>query len=226
MSDYLLINIATIFFPLILTFEKKLKFYRNLPALFISIVTVGLLFIAWDIIATARGDWSFNEEHILGVYIFNLPLEEILFFITVPYSIIFLYETAKFYLGDKEITYYCNLYTYAALFFSVASLAFVGQYYTLTIMLFVGLFFVTAKLLNPSLLKSRLYWRFIAFTFIPFFIVNYFLTSIPIVLYNDSAIWGTRIITIPVEDFFYSFSLLSFNLLIYVTVKEKWLIKK
>ncbi len=226
MSEYLLINIAVIAVPLILTFEKNIKFYKKLPAVFISIITVGTAYIAWDIIATARGDWGFNPLYLTGIYIFNLPLEEVLFFVTIPYAIIFLFETAHFYLSDRQIVYYCNLYTFAALFFSVSSLLFIGQYYTMYVLLFVGLFFVTAKLLNSSLLKSRLYWQFILFTFVPFFIVNYFLTSLPIVTYGESAIWGVRITTIPVEDFFYSFSMLSFNLLIYKTVKEKWLRKK
>ena len=80
MSEYLLINIATIIIPLALSFEKKLKFYNNYPSLFFSIFIVGSIYIAWDIIATARGDWAFNKEYILGVHIFNLPLEEVLFF--------------------------------------------------------------------------------------------------------------------------------------------------
>lgn len=209
-----------------MTFEKNLKFYKNLPAVFTSILIVGSAYIAWDIVATERGDWGFNPEFLSGIYLLNLPLEEVLFFVTVPYGIIFLYETAHYYLRDRQIVYYCNLYTYTALFFAVASLAFIDQYYTMYSLLFAALFFVTAKLLNPSLLKSRLYWQFILFTYIPFFVVNYFLTSLPIVTYGQQAIWGIRITTIPVEDFFYSFSMLSFNLLFYKTAKEKWLKKK
>jgi hypothetical protein len=33
--------------------------------------------------------------------------------------------------------------------------------------------------------------------------------------YNPQAIFGTRILTIPVEDFFYNYSMLSFYLLFY-----------
>jgi hypothetical protein len=41
------------------------------------------------------------------------------------------------------------------------------------------------------------------------------LTALPVVPYNPTAIWGPRFITIPLEDFFYNYSLLSFYLLVY-----------
>lgn len=226
MSEYLLLNIAVIIIPLLLTFEKNLKFYKNLPSVLIAILTVGSIYVVWDIAATDRGDWGFNPEYLTGFYIFNLPIEEVLFFITIPYAIIFLFETANYYLQDREIIYHCRLYTYAAVFFGLSGLAFVGQNYTMTVLFSVSLFFLASRFFNPSLLKSKLYWQFILFSFVPFFVVNYILTSLPIVTYGNNAIWGTRLTTIPVEDFFYSFSLLSFNLLVYKTVKEKWFKRK
>lgn len=52
-------------------------------------------------------------------------------------------------------------------------------------------------------------------TFIPFLIVNYILTSLPVVTYNPNEITGFFVITIPAEDFFYSFSLIGFYILVY-----------
>ena len=43
---------------------------------------------------------------------------------------------------------------------------------------------------------------------IPFFIVNGLLTSLPVVMYNDSENLGIRITTIPIDDTIYSFLLL------------------
>jgi len=52
-----------------------------------------------------------------------------------------------------------------------------------------------------------------------------------VVGYNPDAIWGGygvwngRFITIPYEDFFYNFSMLSFYLMVYHFFKEKWIPK-
>ncbi len=224
-SAYLLINILIIIVPLILTFEKKIKFYKKLPALTVSIIIVGGTFILWDIIATYRGDWGFNPKYLVGIEIFNLPLEEILFFITVPYSAIFLYETGSFYLKKSTFDVNKTIVFAVAFILIVIALLFNGQYYTLTVLLFSGLFLVISSIFNSKIkiLNSGLYWLWVLFMYLPFFIVNYFLTSLPIVTYSPAAIWGIRITTIPFEDFFYSFSMLSFYLYVYLIVKAKWL---
>jgi lycopene cyclase domain-containing protein len=84
------------------------------------------------------------------------------------------------------------------------------------------LFFFLAVIFFPQMLRSRIYWLFIIVAFIPFFVMNYLLTSIPIVLYNSQAMWNIRITTIPVEDFFYNFSLLSFYLMVYLFFKARF----
>lgn len=224
-STYLLVNIFIIAVPLLLTFEKKIKYYRKLPALFASIIIVGGTYIVWDVIATLRGDWSFNPEHITGLKIFQLPLEEILFFVTVPYSGIFLYETGKLYLGDKTLAIRKIPFYISAALLIIISLIFIDQYYTFTVMLFSAIFLIMAILYHSKypVLNSSLYWKWILFMYLPFILVNYILTSLPVVSYSSDAIWGIRIITIPFEDFLYSFSMLSFYLFVYLLIKKKWL---
>jgi lycopene cyclase domain-containing protein len=220
-----MLNIFVIIIPLILSFEKKIKFYKKFRELSISILTVGSIFILWDIFAVKRGDWHFNAQYINGIYLFNLPLEEILFFITIPYSSIFLYETLKFYLQKKiqNNEFHINkIYPgFITAVLLILSVVFINQYYTLTILSFCAVFLLVSLFLFNNLLKSKLYWIFIFITYIPFIIVNYILTSFPIVIYNPQAIWGIRFLTIPVEDFFYSYSLLSLYLFIYIKSKRK-----
>jgi lycopene cyclase domain-containing protein len=92
----------------------------------------------------------------------------------------------------------------------------------MTIFIFVSVYLIIASLFYRNVLSSRNYWIFILITYIPFFIVNFLLTSPPIVWYNPEAIWGIRLTTIPLEDFFYSFSLLSFYLIAYKTFAVIW----
>lgn len=221
MSEYLLVNIFIIIVPLLLIFEQKLKFYRKLPAVFISILVVSTIYIIWDSFAAKAGNWAFNPKYLIGNYFFGLPLEEILFFITVPYSIIFIYETAKFYLREKEIFFNIYIYFSIMVLLIVAVILFMNQNYTLIVMLYCLAFFILAFFFYTAILKSKIFWVTILISYLPFLIVNYILTSLPIVTYNPTAIWGNRFITIPLEDFFYSFSMISLWLLVYLIADRK-----
>lgn len=209
-----------------MSFEKKIKFYRNIPAFILSFIIVGGLFIIWDAFAAMRGDWSFNPSYVMSFRIYHLPIEEILFFITVPYSSIFLYETAKIYLKNSPFVLQRKIFAYISTLFIVIAFIFIDQYYTATVMIFVSLFFLLVFFTRPGFISESLYWAWIFFTYLPFFIVNYFLTSLPIISYSPQAIWGLRIATIPLEDLFYSFALLSLNLYFYLVAKERWLKRK
>lgn len=220
MSTYLLINILIIFFPLILSFEKNLKFYKNVRRVFQSIALVSTAYIIWDIIATKRGDWAFSPDHIIGIYLFGLPIEEILFFITVPYSCLFIYETVKFYIKEKTIFNNPNLFLILSILLIVLGVIFYNQNYTFTVSIYSAAFFIGAIIFNKPILYSGNFWITMLISFLPFLIVNYFLTSIPVVTYSETAFSGKRFITIPYEDFLYSFSMISLWILFYELAKK------
>jgi lycopene cyclase domain-containing protein len=223
-SEYLLINLGIIAVPLALTFEKRMRFYKKLPAVLISMVMVGFLFVTWDIYATVNSHWMFNPEYISGVKIFKLPFEELLFFITVPYAMLFLYETFIFYLKERadfniEVK---KISLIISLIFLIAAILLYTKPYTFLAFISVALyFFISYRFYNHGI-NSGLFWIFILFSYLPFFIVNYLLTSLPVVIYNPGAIIGTRITTIPVEDFFYSFALIAFYSMVYTIAVNKW----
>ena len=224
MSVYLIINILIIIVPLFFTFEQNIKFYKKLPRLFLSILVVGSVYVLWDSFAASRGDWSFNEKYLIGIRLCNLPLEEILFFLSVPYAIIFLYETGKFYFSNNlqtELPYKRSFYNIISILLFLIALIFLKQDYTFIVLFFTSSFILLANLIYPELLRSKLYWLLILFSFIPFFIVNYFLTSLPIITYNSHAVWEIRLVTIPMEDIFYSFSMNSFYLFAYLMFSER-----
>ncbi len=104
--NYLLLDILIILFPFLLSFKWKFTYYRYYKALFPAIAIVGLGYIIWDSIVTARGDWWFNYDYLSGISIIGLPIEEILFFVVVPYSCIFIYENLEHFIPDKTIR--CN----------------------------------------------------------------------------------------------------------------------
>jgi lycopene cyclase domain-containing protein len=220
--DYLTIIFLTFLGPFALSFDSRVRYFRKWRPLAASILVIAPIYIIWDAVATDRGDWWFSGDHTSGISILGLPLAEVLFFLVVPYACIFIYEVLLYYLGDQELPFNRWAYVMAAVALLLLAVVFIDQYYTATVLVFTAAFLYIAAVLYPSVLKARAFWQYALMSLVPFFAVNYVLTSIPIVLYSDEAIWGPRISTIPAEDLIYNFSMLSFYLLVYVHFKRRW----
>ncbi|MCA0446004.1 MAG: lycopene cyclase domain-containing protein [Bacteroidetes bacterium] len=213
MSDYtyLLLNIGTILFPVLFSFEKQIRFVRFWPAVIPGILLTGSFFLIWDYLFTLDGVWGFNPVYLTKFYMGPLPVEEILFFITVPFACLFIYELVKFYLPDL------NINKQAQTGFTVLGIALllIGLFNTDKAYTFIKLSLTGGGLLFATLMmKPKWLGHFLVMFLvhlIPFFIVNGILTSLPVVWYNDAENLGIRMGTIPVEDTFYSLLLLLMN---------------
>jgi lycopene cyclase domain-containing protein len=183
---------------------------------------IGIFFIAWDVFATARGHWSFNLAYVNDFKFLGLPIEEILFFITVPYSCLFVFDSVLHFLGDKELFSPRKwLFTVIGLLIILSSFGFYNKEYTFLAILSVGLSILVVSLVNVSLLSSKTFWIYTVLTLGLFLIFNYILTSLPVVQYSSTAITGFRITTIPIEDFLFNFSMLTNYLTIYIWASKK-----
>lgn len=219
---YLLIDFCTVIVPFLFSFHPKLQFYKNFKAFFLSSFVVGTLFVLWDIYFTSIGVWGFNPDYLVGVYIFNLPIEEVLFFLCVPFSCVYSYHCLNlFYDFNMEQK---NEQLVVAIFSAILLLiGFVFYYRLYTSVTFISL----ALLLVYFSFVSRTTWlgklmMIYLFLLLPFFIVNGILTGTgleaPIVWYNNQENLGIRLLTIPIEDMFYGFELIVLNVFFY----EKW----
>ena len=226
MSLYLILNIASFIIPFAYSFEKKMHFIRWWKSVFLSIFMVALFFIIWDVIFTSQGVWGFNPEYHLGVDIAGLPIEEILFFICIPYASIFthnafiyFFENAK--LSDK-LTKYISLGSLIIAIF-VLFYAFPKKYTSVTFSIFILL--MGYSLLKKPPILSQFYITFLIIL-IPFFIVNGILTGSfienEVVWYNNDENLNIRLLTIPVEDAVYAFNMLYPSLLLIEFFKKKF----
>ncbi|MDD5255847.1 MAG: lycopene cyclase domain-containing protein [Candidatus Omnitrophica bacterium] len=82
--------------PFLLSFYPPLKFYRKPLALAASIAVVLAVFGAWDVFAVWRGHWYFDPGAVFSMRVINLPLEETLFFVVIPFCCIFTWEAMKY----------------------------------------------------------------------------------------------------------------------------------
>src|SRR6056300_394436 len=100
---YLLLDAITLFFPLVLSFDQKVAFFKTWRALFPAILIIGIPFLIWDVWFTKMGVWGFNPDYLVGLDIVNLPIEEVLFFVVVPYACTFIYACVKAYFPNLKL---------------------------------------------------------------------------------------------------------------------------
>jgi lycopene cyclase domain-containing protein len=222
---YLLIDFCTVIVPFLFSFHPKLQFYKTWQAFFPAVFITGIVFILWDIYFTSLGVWGFNSEYVCGIFIGNLPLEEILFFFCIPYACVFTFHCLDLLIGRgmgprSEAVFTPLLLTALVL----AGLAGREQIYTMVTFFSLAFLLLIAKYLFHVSWLGKFYLIY-AVLLIPFLIVNGLLTGTalnePVVWYNENEISGFRILTIPVEDVFYGMALVLMNVIIW----RKFLLK-
>lgn len=222
---YLGLNIFTISIPFWRSFEEKYINYKaNWGALFKAIAITGAFFIIWDVIFTINGVWGFNPDYLVGIDILHLPIEEWLFFITIPYSCIFIYEVLNRFVKEDYLKLMGKPFSLLLGLSLIASA--IGNHekaYTFWNFLFCGGFLLIHYfIIRPNYL-GRFYFSYVV-ALLGFFLVNGILTGSliesPVVWYNNEENLGIRLGTIPVEDIFYGMLLILMNLTLFEEFKQ------
>ena len=219
---YLFIDLGCILIPLIASFYPKHAFYKQWKYFFPANLIVAILFLVWDFYFTKNGIWGFNPDYLTGIYIANLPIEEVLFFICVPYACVFTYFAFNFLIKKNPfqgIQKYISIFAVVVLF--MIGITSLELWYTALTFLLTSLYLLFCILTNKDL--SKIYLAY--FAILPFFLIsNGLLTGsileAPIVWYNDSENLGFRIGTIPIEDSIYGFLLIILNIHLYKYFKS------
>lgn len=215
-SLYFLIDGFAMLGPFIAAFSPRIRFYRDFLPFLVANFFVGVLFIGWDVLFTHFGVWGFNARYVVGIYFLRLPVEELLFFLCIPFSCVFTYRCLDQFgllarvvpMKDRaEMIIVGLLVTVAVIFHS--------RLYTSSAFLSAAFACLVVRLLGGGRLLANCLVTYL-FLLIPFFIVNGVLTGTglaePVVRYNNAENMGIRILTIPVEDLFYGFSLIALNI--------------
>ena len=221
-SLYLILDALTVFFPFVLSFDKKVHYFKHWKNALIAAFLIAVPFLIWDILFTQHGIWGFNERYLIGINIINLPIEEVLFFFVVPFACTFIYEVCKKYFTNVD-----------------------QKFANLLIQLGIALYTLTLIIKDPSgwytiivscsamivlyLWVSSKKRSFIGLAFtlslLPFFLMNGVLTGYatpePIVWYNEEQKVAARILTIPLEDILYSFTLIVSNIMTFELLNKK-----
>jgi lycopene cyclase domain-containing protein len=202
-----------------------MRFIKHWKAVFLSLIIVSIFFLIWDAIFTANGVWGFNPDYHLNILLFGMPIDEWMFFICIPYASIFIHYSLAYFkpnlLISEKITKFITLFFMAIIIPVIIintnkAYTFVN-YISLLFVLLIGFFFGIKHL-------QRFYISFLIIL-VPFFIVNGVLTGTgieePVVWYNNAENLGIRLLTIPIEDIGYAFTMIFGNVLLIEKFK-KW----
>lgn len=220
---YLLINIFSISIPLLNSFEPKVYFFGKWKALFPALLITGSVFIAWDVVFTSQGVWGFTPRYLLGINIGNLPLEEWLFFLVIPYASVFTYEALTYYVKEDYFGKWAPTITRILIIVLVlVAILNSDKIYTFTTCLFTATFLILHLFLKVNYL-GRFYLAYLVIL-LPFSMVNGLLTGSliedQVVWYNNQENLSIRIGTIPIEDIFYGMLLILMNVTFYEFFKR------
>ncbi|MYC75978.1 lycopene cyclase domain-containing protein [Candidatus Poribacteria bacterium] len=221
--EYLLFNLVIIVGPVVSRFSRQIRQISHWRLKLLVSGIVMIPYIIWDAIV-AGSHWWFNAAYTLDFRLLGLPIGEWLFFLTVPFGCLLVWETlpsADSWLVQLKFLRYIRAVLYAALPIGVWIFS-TGRQYTGLVLFCFALVGLVDMLLNVNLLlqpKTYLYLGIVSGLILVF---NGYLTARPLVLYGEAYQSGYRIFTIPIEDFGYGFTLMLFNTMLYEKLKVAW----
>ena len=221
---YLLLNIGSVSIPFLYSFEKKMRFIKHWKSVLLSLTIVASIFLIWDAIFTKNGVWGFNPDYHLNYLLFQMPIEEWMFFFCIPYSSVFIHFSLEFFkpklLLSEKLTRFITLFLILMLIPVVILNS--GKEYT-----FVNYSFLIFTLvigLRFGLQYLRRFYIAFLIILIPFLLVNGVLTGTgleePVVWYNNDENLGVRLLTIPIEDIGYAFTMIFSNVFLIEKFKK------
>ncbi len=240
---YLLIDVVVLASTFLLSFDRKVSFYKEWKYFFPVNLVVGFLFIVWDALFTQAGVWSFNEDYLLGPSLLGLPIEECLFFFCIPYASVFTYFALRAYVKRNPLK---NADTTLNAAGAIVCFLLVLNY---SDRLYIGITALSTLFGLIWVIRKHKSWTadfwlayFVLFLF-PFIISNGVLTGIDfteypllhneaslimdqIVWYNPEHNTGWRVFSIPADDFVYGFLLIGMHVAGIEALKEREARKK
>ncbi len=219
---YILLLSALFLATLGASIKRKDGFWGKLRYLFPAMLFTGIIFAIWDIRFAELGIWSFNPGSLTGISLRNLPLEEWLSFFVLPFFSVYVYESLKnrpLRFAHPNIFVALSLVLLAA-YASTAYFFRQGLYTFFTFFLLSVYFGYTIFRNNFKKDYPRFYLSFL-FALVPFFILRWVLTTLPVVSFNSRHILNVFIFSVPIEDIGYFFLMHLMNVTIFEYLRAK-----
>lgn len=216
---YLLINFLTAIVCFIFSFDKRIQFNKHFHAFLKASMLVAIPFIAWDVWFTDHQVWSFNTDYTIGLIILGLPIEEMFFFICIPFSCVFTYFCLNKFFNLDWANAFNNMIVFISVIVCILmTLLHHNKTYTLVTALATAttLIYLHFIIRAPWIGQASLIFSILMLGFFP---VNGILTGTglesAIVNYNPQKFLNIRIFTIPIEDAVYGYTQFLLNIYLF-----------
>jgi lycopene cyclase domain-containing protein len=203
---YLLIDLLVLAVPLAVSFHPKSTFYKHWKNAGIGLIITTAFFLLWDVLFVQFGIRSVNEHYVIGIYIGPLPVEEVLFFVGIPFAgLVTYFALNQLFEKDRLFPHQEIISSALIVVLLISGLYHKDKLYTAAAFLMLAVFLAFQMLKLRPRYMGRFYFSF-AFLLVPLLFVSGILTGAfiddEVVRYDDAQNLGIRIGTIPVEDVF------------------------
>jgi lycopene cyclase domain-containing protein len=218
---YTLIILVMSVITMFLFVKKTIVFFTELKYMLPAILFSGAIFILFNHRLLETGIISFNPGFLAGKYVFNLPVEELLFLLVISlFSFsVYILITVLFPNFEKP-----NLFLVVSV---ILLLGFgFGAWYSRQKLIPFFIFFLITIYLGYTIFRNRFkmhltkFYVSYAIAVIPYFLIKGLLYSLPVILYNSDYTLGIRLLHTPVEEFGYFFLLMLINITIFEYLKD------
>lgn len=218
-SEYLLYVCLIAVSPIVgLLLQRNMKWpkFKALAAIFV----VGLPFVVLDIFVTDLW-WYFNPDFVFGLLLFGVPIEEYLFFVGIPWACLVIWEQLRHM--DMKIISARLLYGFSITFGGILTImaSQASMNYTTAAVLMFAVFCMIDSRFNAYLVQKNGLLMFGIVT-LCILVFDGYLTARPVVTYNHAMITNWRVLSVPIEDFLYGWTLILFNVYVYEYFRRRW----
>jgi lycopene beta-cyclase len=100
--QYLILMGLCLLITLPLELVLRARVYRRPRRVLRAMAAPVAAFVVWDVVAIARGHWSYSDAYTTGWVIPpNLPVEELVFFLVIPICALLTFEAVSWLLDGR-----------------------------------------------------------------------------------------------------------------------------
>lgn len=216
---YLLLALRIILVPILILCVKKTNFSHTIKFAIPAVLITAAIFSIPTTLLVLSGAWSFNEEYITGIYLWKMPIEEIIFYIAILLAGIGIYAALNESFPNNALDKFSLSVSNVILGVCVAMLFFTyTKWYSATTfgILFVLLIFI--EYIGKIRFMYRFYRAFLVFLVL-FYICQLMVAQLPIITYSDT--FNLKIGNIPFESQFYFMGMLLMSIYLFEWFKGK-----